>query len=469
MEQDKRKKILLLSDDMRMHSGVATMSRAFVMGTAHHYNWVQLGASLHDKDKGKVFDLSDDIVEKTGVSDAYVRLVQWKGYGNAEVLRQLINIEQPDAILHFTDPRYWDWLYKIEHEIRQNIPILYYNIWDNAGSTDNDFLMDPLYNRSFYESCDGLLCISKQTYGMVKRLLSKTDKPGWKPYEDWQIKYVPHGIDPETYQPTTVPKEFKRSVLGNKDYDFVLFWNNRNIRRKQPSDVIYAYKRFCDTISEDAAKRVCLLMHTTPVDKSGTDLYEVANRLAPKGDVKFSTSKYKPEELNYLYNLADCTINIANSEGFGLTTAESVMAGTPIMVNVTGGLQDQCGLMAEETLFTEDDYIRIGTVHNRRWKGVLDWGEWVYPIWSPIRTIVGSPVTPYIWEDRVNIEEVAANILTIYSMDRNDRKLRGKAGRNAFINELGLDQANMCRTMIDGIDGVIENWTPRKRYEIIKM
>jgi hypothetical protein len=29
----KKKKILLLSDDLRMHSGIATMSREFVMGT----------------------------------------------------------------------------------------------------------------------------------------------------------------------------------------------------------------------------------------------------------------------------------------------------------------------------------------------------------------------------------------------------------------------------------------------------
>ena len=36
----KKKKILLLSDDLRMHSGIATMSREFVIGTAHEYDWV---------------------------------------------------------------------------------------------------------------------------------------------------------------------------------------------------------------------------------------------------------------------------------------------------------------------------------------------------------------------------------------------------------------------------------------------
>ena len=36
------------------------------------------------------------------------------------------------------------------------------------------------------------------------------------------------------------------------------------------------------------------------------------------------------------------------------------MAGTPIIVNVTGGLQDQCGFS-----FNENDYIQIGSMHDK--------------------------------------------------------------------------------------------------------
>ena len=39
LKKEDRKTILLLSDDLRMHSGIATMSREFVVGTAHHFNW----------------------------------------------------------------------------------------------------------------------------------------------------------------------------------------------------------------------------------------------------------------------------------------------------------------------------------------------------------------------------------------------------------------------------------------------
>ena len=70
----KKKKILLLSDDMRMTSGVATMSKEFVLGTAHKFDWVQLGAAIKHPEAGKIIDLNDDVRKKTGVEDANVRI-----------------------------------------------------------------------------------------------------------------------------------------------------------------------------------------------------------------------------------------------------------------------------------------------------------------------------------------------------------------------------------------------------------
>ena len=60
-----------------------------------------------------------------------------------------------------------------------------------------------------------------------------------KPLEDYQVSYVPHGINSDTFKPVEVPKEFHDKVTTGKDYKFILFWMNRNIKRKQPSDVIW--------------------------------------------------------------------------------------------------------------------------------------------------------------------------------------------------------------------------------------
>ena len=226
-----KKKILLLSDDLRMTSGVATMSKEIVMGTIHKYDWVQLGSAINHPEAGKIVDVNADIREKTRILDANLKIIPSNGYGNIFTLRSLIESEKPDAILHFTDPHYWQWLYEAEHEIRQQIPILYYHVWDN--------LPDPTYNRNSYESCDWIGCISKQTYGLVHRVGKMDDELTFKPLEDWQISYVPHGINPETFKPTdSIADDLKKYIYEDKDYEFILFYNNRNIKRKQPGDVI---------------------------------------------------------------------------------------------------------------------------------------------------------------------------------------------------------------------------------------
>ena len=185
-----------------------------------------------------------------------------------------MDIEKPDAILHFTDPRFWGWLYNIERELRQNIPLLYLNIWDDIPY--------PMWNYPFYKSCDGLFSISKQTLNINKNVLKENR---WvmadevNNTEDLRGKtllhYVPHGIDEDTFKPIEHDEEFlefKKNILNDKEYDTVFFYNNRNIRRKHTSDIILAFRTFCDSLSKAEADKCALLLHTQVSDNSGTDL-----------------------------------------------------------------------------------------------------------------------------------------------------------------------------------------------------
>jgi glycosyltransferase involved in cell wall biosynthesis len=457
----KKKKILLLSDDLRMSSGIATVSKEFVFGNFDKFDWVQLGAAVNHPDKGKEIDLGEDARKASGIKNASLKIIPWSGYGDANILRELIMRHQPDAILHFTDPRYWRWLYEMEAEVRQNIPILFYHIWDD--------LPDPHYNRNYYESCDWLGCISRQTYGIVSRV-GKLESETIKPLEDWQVDYVPHGINSTLYRPVEVPAEFKKQVTGGKDYKFILFWMNRNIKRKQPSDVIWAFKKFRDGLPKKDQDKVCLIMHTAPKDQNGTDLIEVQKRIAPDCDIKFSTDRINQEQLNLLYNIADCTINIAGNEGFGLTTAESVMAGTPIIVNVTGGLQDQCGFKVDGKYLTADDYKEIGSLHNyREWEDKVTHGEWVKPVWPRVQTMVGSIPTPYIIDDKTDVYEVTDAIRYWYDKTPKERTKAGLQGRKEFMGEMGLNAKNQNQKMADGILQAIENWKPKEKFNVYKL
>jgi glycosyltransferase involved in cell wall biosynthesis len=203
-------------------------------------------------------------------------------------------------------------------------------------------------------------------------------------------------------------------------------------------------------------------MHTSPVDENGTDLHAVIKSVCPDYDVKFTNSKLEQDKLNELYNIVDCTINIANNEGFGLATAESIMAGTPIIVNVTGGLQDQCGFG-----YTADDYIEIKTLHDKKEYNNTPCGEWVVPIWSSANNLNGSVPTPYIFDDRVNDNDVADAIKTVYDWGKKGRKKRGLKGREFAIKN--LSSKVMCDKMSEGIEQSINNFKPKERFNLYKI
>ena len=456
-----KKKILLLSDDLRMASGIANVSKQLVMGTVDKYDWVQLGAAIKHPEAGKIFDLNDSVREQTGVKDASVKIYPFDGYGNADIIRQLLMVEKPDAILHFTDPRYWIWLYEMEHEVRQSVPLFFYHIWDD--------LPDPKYNRDYYESCDWIGCISKQTYGITKRVWSWDKEKHWTPPADWQVSYVPHGINSDLYKPVEVPQDFKQSIFGDKEYEFVLYWNNRNIRRKQPIDVILAFDKFVQQLPKEKRDKVCLLMHTEPVQEHGTDLPRtILECCSSETNVVFAPNRYTETELNYLYNIGDVTINVASNEGFGLATAESVMAGTPIIVNVTGGMQDQCGFEINGKYLTAEDYVKIGSLNDKKQYENTKHGDWVKPIW-PVRSTTGSVPTPYIFDDRVDFEDITPLIIEWYNTPKKDRDAAALKGREWMLGEGILSREAMCKTLVDGMEGAFENWKPKQKFKLIEI
>jgi hypothetical protein len=125
---EQRKKILLICDDIRVHSGVATVGREVVIQTAQHFNWVNLGGAIKHPEEGKRLDLSQSTNETAGLTDSSVMMYPVNDYGNPDILRNIIKFEKPDAIMLITDPRYFIWLFAMENEIRKSIPIAYLNI-----------------------------------------------------------------------------------------------------------------------------------------------------------------------------------------------------------------------------------------------------------------------------------------------------------------------------------------------------
>ncbi len=454
--KDQRKTILMLSDDIRTTSGVGNMAKEIVINSAHHFNWVNLGGAVKHPEKGQGFDISQDVNNITGLTDSDVKVIACEGYGDTNILRAVIRQEKPDAIVHFTDPRYWVWMYQMENEIRQKCPLVFYTIWDD--------LPYPMWNREFYRSDDMLLCISKQTKNLVENVLRDHPKPG-------RIHYVPHGIDENVFFPVANDFEFevfKEKILGEEEHDFVVLWNSRNIRRKNPSDIILAWRTFLDQLPVEKAKKCMLLMKTEPVFEHGTDLPVVIESLCDPDihKVKIISDRFDQKHLNYLYNCSDAHMFMTDNEGWGLGLTESLTAGRMIIAPVQGGMQDQMRFEDEK-----GNWINFTTEHPSNADGKYKkCGKWAMPIFPKTRSVKGSPQTPYIFASQCTIEDAAIALMKVYKMGPKEREERGLAGREWITSdESGFTSKRMSQAFIDNIDKLLEEWEPQPRFSITKI
>jgi len=454
---EQRKKILLICDDIRVHSGVATVGREIVVHTAQHFNWVNIAGSINHPEQGKRLDLSKSTDEAAGTTDSSVILYPTNDYGGPDLLRQIIKMEKPDAIMLITDPRYFTWLFQMENEIRKDIPITYLNIWDDYPA--------PLYNKAFYEACDLLMGISKQTVNINNIVLGDKAK-------NKVIKYIPHGLNEKNYFPISkdhehyVPfQEFKKNLLQNEEFDFIMFFNSRNIRRKQIPDTMLAYKYFIDQLPIEKAKKCAFVLHTELITDHGTDLLAIQELLlnGEQYNVIFTNKIMNTMEMNFLYNLSDVQILLTSNEGWGLSLTEAILAGNPIIANVTGGMQDQMRFEDEEgNWFTPTP--QIPSNHTGKYKKC---GEWAFPVFPTNRSIQGSPQTPYIWDDRCTSEDAAKQIMAVYSLDREDRKAKGLKGREWALSEAGFTGEIQGKRVIEAFKELFKTWKPREKFEFI--
>ena len=458
---NKKKKILWIGDDIRMNSGVATAGRQMILETAHKFDFFALAGAITHPEKVQIFDLSQSTNEMAKIKDASVKLLGVDGYGNEQILMQVIAMEKPDAICFITDPRFYSWLWALEKQIRNTIPLCYWALWDDVPL--------PRYNRPFYESNDAIFAISKQSNNIHKEVL---DPQNCCTINDEEMNgrtllhYVPHGIDSECF--TSKEKNdaalinFKKNLFGGKDYKFVLLYNSRNVHRKRTSNIILAYRQFVENLPVEDRQKVVLVMHTEIMQDAGTNLLAVKEALCPDYNIIFSPGKLSPNDMCLMYNCADVTINISSNEGFGLSIAESIMCGTPVIASVTGGLQDQIGQTKDDGNPIEFD-ADFGSNNVGKYK---KHGPWAYPIWPVTRMVQGSIPTPYIFDDITRWEDAAEGMMYWYLMDTKKREACGAEGRRWAMTEGGFNSKNVGQQFINGMEYVFANWKKPKKFGI---
>ena len=372
-------RVLTLGDHPLSPSGVGTQTKYFCQGLLDSGNFsiLSLGGAIKHNDYRQV---------QVAPYNEDWRIIPIDGYGPPAMIRSVIRTEKIDMVWIMTDPRFWDWLWMMENEIRPLCPLVYYHVWDNFPA--------PMFNRDFYLSNDHIATISKVTDQIVKEVAPEVPRT-----------YLPHAVDPSIFRPFSDEElsRVKHQLWTQQNHDpdvFTVFWNNRNARRKQSGTLIYWFKSFLDKVGHDNAR---LLMHTDPKDPHGQDLPAIIDSLGLSNkQVLLSTDKLPPEHLAAIYNAVDCTINISDAEGFGLGTLESLSCATPIIVNMTGGMQEQ----------------------------VTNGSEWFGFGMPPVsKCLIGSQNVPYIFEDRLSKDQVVDSLFKMYSLPETERRKMGALGR----------------------------------------
>ena len=410
-----KKKILTLSDHPLSPSGVGTQTKYVIEALLKTGNYQVVSLA------GAIKHANYQPVKTEQYGDDWV-IHPVDGYGTPDLVRSIIRTEKIDMVWIMTDPRFWGWIWEMDDEIRGVCPLVYYHVWDNYPY--------PTFNRKHYLSNDAIATISKVTDDIVKTVAPEVESV-----------YIPHAVDSEIFKPVDekIISDYKRDTLkaAGNDEKFVFFWNNRNARRKQSGSLLFWFKELLDRVGKDKA---CMIMHTDPKDPHGQDLAKILEETElDNGEVMFSTNKFPSEQLALMYNMADCTINVSDAEGFGLATLESLSCGTPIIATMTGGLQEQ--------VTDGKNYFGIG-------------------LEPASKAIIGSQDIPWIYEDRLDGEDVINAMQEMIEMDPEQRKHLGEAGRKHVQENYNFKDFN--ESWVALVEKLVKehgSWEDRKKYK----
>lgn len=400
-----KKTVLMLSDHPLSSSGVGTQARWLIHGLISTGKWKFkcFGGAVKHEDYRTVVVNEDFIIKPTN------------GFGDRNMLRQVLATEKPDVLLLFTDPRFFIWVWEMEDEIHQVCPIAYNHLWDNYPWPD--------FNKVLYESTDLINCINWPTYDMVSSKFPE------------KTNYIPHAIPKEIYHPLPEDEQrkFKSSLLGKEKLDhFTALFVSRNARRKMPSDILVSWKKFIDQLKEKHGHaNATLIMHTDPLDPEGPNLLHVVDMLGIKNNVVFSKDRIEFKDMNKLYNACDTVVNRSCNEGFGLTTLEAMMCAKPIIAIKTGGLTRQ----VEDHETGEQFGIGLN---------------------PDASSLVGNQLVPYIYEDYVTHDSLTKAFMEMYEWGPEKRKQIGQRALEHARKDYDIEKVIMQwdKTLTD----LSENW-----------
>ena len=171
---NKKIKILTIGDNPLAPSGVAIQTKNMIEGLLKtgDYKIFSFGGAIKHQDY-------EPFTTNEYGEDWIIQPVDQ--FGNDDQIRSIMRTFKPDILWFMTDPRFYEWLWNLENEIRPNVPMVYYHVWDN--------LPYPTFNKVFYDSNDCVVAISKLTEDIVKNVSPDTE-----------CVRIAHAVDTEVFK-----------------------------------------------------------------------------------------------------------------------------------------------------------------------------------------------------------------------------------------------------------------------------
>jgi glycosyltransferase involved in cell wall biosynthesis len=189
------------------------------------------------------------------------------------------------------------------------------------------------YLSKIFESKNDLIVPSNWVKNIIERNLHTSGK----------IHVIPHGVDANYFKPLDESTILNiRRNMGYKDDDFIFLNLGAMTWNKGIDKLLSAF----DRVRKNHTRSKLILKDSANL--YGIKATDIVNDLIEKGQIDSKITEFISvisqnldfEQLNNLYNIADCYLAPYRAEGFNIPVLESMFCNTPVIVSMAGSTDD---------------------------------------------------------------------------------------------------------------------------------
>lgn len=314
---------------------------------------------------GKRESATNDKPFIVGESIHCIEFKDWSHPSFIANLRMIYRTYQPELFLCQADPHRFGHLVNIRKEFP--VPFILNSILDGPPFAE-------VY-RDVFDAFDSIGCLTSITESVLK-------SGGYQNTSKLTYiipSYLQHQSKDEALNIVCQNNQDLENHIRSKSRIFT--WINRNIARKNLPLLIQAFRQHIDAHPNDL-----LILHTTTEEPGGHNVMGIINHLnfpskeeepTQHSNILISTTTLNEassnEYMNALYNLSDFILNVANDEGFGLSSLYGAYLNKPRISTNTGGLaiQNPEILVQTETRFYSTHLLPVLEIYETTIKDVV--------------------------------------------------------------------------------------------------